>query len=107
MKKIRAAKQIGVIRHTYMEIPQGKSLDSYLYLKQAKMSCFSFYLFFFFLLQNQRTGRWNKSCLGRRAGPSGKGEVMRKGNRRQKTCTHACTCKNYTPRIRGGGVKRE
>jgi hypothetical protein len=29
-----------------MEIPQGNSLYScYLYLKQAKMSCFSFYLF--------------------------------------------------------------
>jgi hypothetical protein len=31
-----------------MQIAQGNSLYSYLYLKQAKMSCFSFYLFFFF-----------------------------------------------------------
>jgi hypothetical protein len=30
-----------------MEISQGNSLCSYHYLTQAKMSCFSFYLFFF------------------------------------------------------------
>jgi hypothetical protein len=29
------------------EMSQGNSLYSYLYLKQAKMSCFSFYLFSF------------------------------------------------------------
>jgi hypothetical protein len=45
MKKIRGNKPIGVIIYTYMEIPQGNSLCSYLYLKQTKMSCFSFYLF--------------------------------------------------------------
>jgi hypothetical protein len=28
-----------------MEPSQGNSLGSYLYLKQAKMSCFSFYLY--------------------------------------------------------------
>jgi hypothetical protein len=28
------------------------------------MSCFSIYLFSFFLLQNWRTGRWKKSCTG-------------------------------------------
>jgi hypothetical protein len=33
--------------HIYMEISQGNSLCSYHYLKQAKISCFSFYLFFF------------------------------------------------------------
>jgi hypothetical protein len=42
MKKIRGDKPIGVIICTYMEISQGSSLCSYLYLKQAKMSCFSF-----------------------------------------------------------------
>jgi hypothetical protein len=31
----------------YMEISQGNSHCSYLYLKQAKISCFSFYLFSF------------------------------------------------------------
>jgi hypothetical protein len=38
MKKIRGDKPVGVIIHTYMEISQGNSLYSYLYLKQAKMS---------------------------------------------------------------------
>jgi hypothetical protein len=42
-----------------MEVPQGNSLCSY--LKQAKMSLFSFS---FFLKQNQGTGGQNKSCLG-------------------------------------------
>jgi hypothetical protein len=45
MKKIRGDRPIGVIIHIYMEISQGNSLCSYLYLKKAKMSCFSFYLF--------------------------------------------------------------
>jgi hypothetical protein len=47
MKKIRGDKPIGVIIHMYMEISQGSSLSSYLYLKQANMSCFLFYLFSF------------------------------------------------------------
>jgi hypothetical protein len=37
----------GVLIHTSMEISQGNSLCNYLYLKQAKIS-----LFPFFLLQN-------------------------------------------------------
>jgi hypothetical protein len=48
MKKIRGDKPIGIIIHIYTEITQGNSLCSYLYLKQAKMSYFSFYLFSFF-----------------------------------------------------------
>jgi hypothetical protein len=48
MKKIRGDKPFGVIMHTYMEILQGIPLCSYLYLKQAKMSYFSFYLSLFF-----------------------------------------------------------
>jgi hypothetical protein len=56
MKKIREDKPIGVIIHMYMEIAQGNSL----YLSQAKMSCFSFYLFSFFFYkireQESRTG---------------------------------------------------
>jgi hypothetical protein len=47
MKKIRGDKPNRVTIHLYMEITQGNSLCSYLYLKQAKMSCFSFYLFSF------------------------------------------------------------
>jgi hypothetical protein len=42
MKKIRGYKPIRVIRHISIEISQGKSLCSYLYLKQAKMSFFLF-----------------------------------------------------------------
>jgi hypothetical protein len=40
MKKNRGDEPIGVIIHIYMEISQGNSLCSYLYLKQAKMSFF-------------------------------------------------------------------
>jgi hypothetical protein len=47
---------VGVVIHICMEITQGKSLCSYLYLKLAKMTCFMFLSFFFFLLQNQRIG---------------------------------------------------
>jgi hypothetical protein len=61
MKKIRGDKPSGVIIHIYMEISQGNSLCSYLYLKQAKMS---FLIFFSFLLQNWRTGGENRSCMG-------------------------------------------
>jgi hypothetical protein len=48
-----------VIVHTYMELSQGNSLCSYLYLRQAKMS--SFFLFFFLYKteeQEGRTGPW-------------------------------------------------
>jgi hypothetical protein len=45
MKEITGDKLIGVIIYIYMEISQGNSLCSCLYLKQAKMLWFSFYLF--------------------------------------------------------------
>jgi hypothetical protein len=48
MKNIRGDKSNGIIIHAYMEISQRSSLSSYLYLKQAKMLCFSFYFFCFF-----------------------------------------------------------
>jgi hypothetical protein len=44
MKKIRGDEPFGVIIHIYIEISQVNSLCSYLYHKNAKMSCFSFYL---------------------------------------------------------------
>jgi hypothetical protein len=47
MKKIRGDKSIEFIIHICIEISEGNSLCSYLYLKQAEMSCVSFYLFFF------------------------------------------------------------
>jgi hypothetical protein len=55
-----------------MELSQGNSLGSYLYLKQAKNV-----MFFFLLIQNQGTGGWNR-FLGR-GGISGRGEVAGKG----------------------------
>jgi hypothetical protein len=48
MMKIRGDKPVRVIIHIYLKISQGNSLCSYLYFKQAKMSCFSFYHFSFF-----------------------------------------------------------
>jgi hypothetical protein len=53
MKKIRRDKPFGIIIHLYMEISQGISLCSFLYLKQAKMSCFSF---FFHKIREQEGG---------------------------------------------------
>jgi hypothetical protein len=43
MKKIKGDKPIGVIIRMYMEVSQGNSLCRYLYLEEAKMSCFSFF----------------------------------------------------------------
>jgi hypothetical protein len=74
MQKIRGAKPIGVILYMYgdyniiiyMQISQGNSLYSYLYLKQAKISCFSFYLFsFFFYKIGEQDG---KTCPAQEEG---------------------------------------
>jgi hypothetical protein len=77
MKKIRGDKPIRIIIHTCMEMSQGNSLYSYLYLKPK---CHVFH-FLFFLLQNQRKGG-HKSCPAGRTGTSGKGEVLGKWGRR-------------------------
>jgi hypothetical protein len=63
MKKIIEDKPVMVIVHIDMDISQGNSLCSYLYLKQSKNVIFS--LFFFFLLQNWRTGGQNRPCQRR------------------------------------------
>jgi hypothetical protein len=63
MKKIKGDKPTGVIIHIYMEISQGNSMYSYFYLKQAKMTCFSLYLFSFFSLQNWRTSPAHRGGL--------------------------------------------
>jgi hypothetical protein len=74
MKKIRGDKGIGVIIHGNI------TRKHPVYYLKAKMSCFSFYLFSFFHLQNQRTGERNKFCPGGRVGTSGGGgEVWEKG----------------------------
>jgi hypothetical protein len=80
MKKIRGDKPIGVIIHVYMEISQGNSLCSYLYLKI------------------QRTGGWNKSCTAGRAGTSGSGEVLGKKNECGAIkCVHMSVNAEMTP----------
>jgi hypothetical protein len=74
MKKNRGDEPIGVIMHIFMEMSQGNSLCSYMYLKQTKLSCFSFHLFFFFLYkireQEGRTGgawhQWKRGVIGER-----------------------------------------
>jgi hypothetical protein len=68
MKKHRTDEPTGIIVHIYMEISQENSLCSHLYLKQAKMSFFSF-----LPLQNQRTGERNRSWRGRRVATTGWG----------------------------------
>jgi chloramphenicol O-acetyltransferase len=55
MKKNRGEEPIGSIIHIYIEISQGDSLCSYLYLKQAKMSFFSFSVFSSTKSENMRT----------------------------------------------------
>jgi hypothetical protein len=53
---------IWVVICIFMETTQGISLNNYLYLELAKMPCISYYLSFFYLLVNWRTGRWNRFC---------------------------------------------
>jgi hypothetical protein len=95
MKKIRGNKLTGAIIHIYMEISQGNFLCSYLYLKQAKMSCFPFHLFSFFFYKTEQKGG---------TGPEGVGGVHkweggRRLNRLQKMCTHAGKQCESTPCI--------
>jgi hypothetical protein len=84
-----------------MEITQGISLCSYLYLKLAKIPCFSNYILCFFLLQNWRTGGQNRFCQGRMRGgvwyrweEGGSRERGRRVNMIQIMYTHVCKCKN-------------
>jgi hypothetical protein len=58
-----------------METTQGKSLCSYLYLKQAKTSFLSFYVFFFYKTGEQEGG----TDLGGRLTPVGEGRWQGKG----------------------------
>jgi hypothetical protein len=53
-----------------MEMSQGNSLCGY--IKQAKCH-------FFLFLQNQRTGGWNRSCVGVGISTSGRGRWWGKG----------------------------
>jgi hypothetical protein len=97
-----------------MEIPQGNSLCSYLYLRQAKNVIFLFLFFSFFLLQNLKAGDRNRSCPEGRVGTSEGGRWCGKrvgGEYGTKMYTHICKCKNNThcsiAGIRRGGNKGE
>jgi hypothetical protein len=79
VKRTRGDKPIGVVIYICMETTQGNSLCSSLYLKLAKMSCFSFYLFFFYKIREQEGGTGSVCVLGGRVGTSGKGRWQGKG----------------------------
>jgi hypothetical protein len=55
VKRTRGNEPVGVIINIYMEISQGNSPCNFLYLKQAKMSFFSFF-FYKIGVQEGRTG---------------------------------------------------
>jgi hypothetical protein len=61
-----------------MEISQGSSQCSYLYLKQATMSCFSFYLFSFSFNkigeQDKKSCSWGMVCFSGRGRDVGERE---------------------------------
>jgi hypothetical protein len=86
MKKIRGDEPVEVIIHIYMyifpyiymEISQGNSWYSYLYLKEAKMSVFSFYLFSFFSSTKSENRRAEQVLPQGKAGTSDSGEVLGK-----------------------------
>jgi hypothetical protein len=54
-----------------MEMSQGNSLHSYLYLKLAKMSCFSFYLFSFLFCNIREQEGGTGSAQGQGLAPVG------------------------------------
>jgi hypothetical protein len=90
-----------------VEVPQGNSLCSYLKQQQQQKNVISF----FSLVQNQKIGGKNRSCLGRRRGETrGSGEEVRKGYRRmnmvQILCIHDVNRKSYLLKLfqePGGG----
>jgi hypothetical protein len=80
VKRTGRDEPIGDVIHTCMETTQGNSLCSYLYLELAKMLCFSFLSFIYFLLQNWRTGWQNRfGGGGQVVSTSGSREVAGKG----------------------------
>jgi hypothetical protein len=94
MKKLRGDEPSGVIIHIYMEISQGDSLCSYFYLKQAKISLFSF---FFYKIRGQEGGTGPaQGRLDTNGRVEGTGKGGRKVNTVQKTYTHVCKSKNDT-----------
>jgi hypothetical protein len=68
MKKNRGDELIVVVVQIYMEMSQGNSLCSYLYLKQAKMS-------FFFLFTSTKSEKKRAEQVGDGVIPVGGGRV--------------------------------
>jgi hypothetical protein len=57
VKRIRGDEPVGVVIHVCIEIKQGNSLCSFLYLKLAKTSCsFYFLSFFLYKIREQESG---------------------------------------------------
>jgi hypothetical protein len=94
VKRTRRDEPMRGVIHVCMETTQGNSLCSYVYLKLAKTSCFSFYLllFLFYKIREQEGG--TGSALGWEG--AGGGERGRRMNMVQIMCTHVCKCKNDT-----------
>jgi hypothetical protein len=88
VKRTGRDEPLGVVIHICME-RQGHSLCSYLYLKLAKMSCFSYFKFFFYKIREQedRTG----SALGE-GGTGGREEVVGKGYEGEYSANNVYTC---------------
>jgi hypothetical protein len=78
VKRTGRDEPVGVVVLVFLETIQGHSLSSYLYLKQAKTSYISFYLFCFFLLQNRRRAEQVLWSRGKESGTSGRREVVGK-----------------------------
>jgi hypothetical protein len=82
------------LKYVYTWKYHKETLCSYIYLKQAKMSHFSF---FFYKSREQKAGN-SPAQVGKGDGTSGMGEVMGKRSRRvntvQKMCTYVYRCKN-------------
>jgi hypothetical protein len=112
VKRSGRDKPIGVVIHMYMETTQRISLYSYLYLKLAKMPCFSNYVlrFFFYKIREQgsRRGSPQDGGVGHLGKGENGGERDRRVNKVQIMYTHECKCKKDVetiPGIRGWGMK--
>jgi hypothetical protein len=66
-ERTERGESIGAVIHIGMGRKQGNSLCSYLYLKLTKCHIFLF-AFYVFSFKNQRTGGWNRFCLGQEKG---------------------------------------
>jgi hypothetical protein len=76
--------QLGL--YAYYTWKYKETLPVYLSLFQTSKNVMFFFLsFIFFLLQNQRTGGWNRSCKGEDIDTSWRGEVEGKGGRMVNT----------------------